>query len=62
MDKSFFTRNLSQRGNSYVYATLHGGRVAIEKIWLAESNDVEDVELTRRQAKREADCPCQRQD
>lgn len=55
MDKSFFTRNLSQRGNSYVYATLHGGRVAIEKIWLAESNDVEDVELTRRQAKREAD-------
>lgn len=55
MDKTFFTRSLSQRGDIQVYATLHDGRVAIEKIWLAESRDEADVASTRRQAGREAD-------
>lgn len=55
MDKTFFTRSISRRGDIQVYATLHDGRVAIEKIWLAESTDAEDVASTRRQAGREAD-------
>ncbi len=55
MDKTFFTRSLSRRDNTQVCATLRGGRVAIEKIWLAESDDAEDVEVTRRQASHEAD-------
>lgn len=55
MDKEFLTRSLSRRSNTQVCATLRGARVAIEKIWLAESDDAEDVARTRAQANQEAE-------